>query len=160
MGYVQDKIIVLRDIIDEQFSADRLNVVTADMNEFQTDHSFDRIVSCEMFEHMFNYEQLLSRIASWLNPDGRLFVHIFCHTRFAYEFQSEGANNWMGRYFFSGGIMPSLPLLSHFDRDLTVCQQWTWDGTHYERTCNAWLHRLDQEKEQVLQILSNSRRRI
>ena len=135
-------------------AADRLNIVTADMNEFQTEQSFDRIVSCEMFEHMFNYEQLLSRISSWLKRDGKLFIHIFCHTQFAYEFHSEGASNWMGKYFFSGGIMPSLDLLSRFDQDLAVCQQWTWEGTHYEKTCNAWLELLDQNKRQVLEILS------
>ncbi len=134
-------------------AAGRLTVITADMNEFTTEQSYDRIVSCEMFEHMCNYEQLLSRISKWLKPDGKLFIHIFCHEKFAYAFQSEGANNWMGRYFFSGGIMPSIGLLNCFDQELTVCQKWIWDGTHYERTCNAWLDRLDTEKDQLLEIL-------
>ncbi len=133
--------------------ANRLNVITADMNEFVTSHSFDRIVSCEMFEHMCNYDQLLSRISDWLAPQGKLFIHIFCHQKFAYEFQSEGAANWMGRYFFSGGIMPSLSLLNCFDQQLTVGRQWTWAGTHYERTCNAWLRQLDNQRDHVLGIL-------
>lgn len=136
--------------------ADRLNVITADMNEFTTVQRFDRIVSCEMFEHMCNYEQLLSRISGWLAPEGRLFVHIFCHREFAYEFLTEGANNWMGRYFFTGGIMPSLALLNCFERELTVSRRWTWNGTHYQRTCNAWLHQLDEQRDHVVRILQET----
>lgn len=141
------------DTAEELGVADRLSVITADMNEFTTSHAFDRIVSCEMFEHMCNYDQLLSRISDWLAPQGKLFIHIFCHQKFAYEFLSEGAANWMGRYFFSGGIMPSLALLNCFDQQLAVHQQWTWDGTHYARTCNAWLRRLDNQRDHLLEIL-------
>ena len=57
-----------------------VTVVTADMNRFAPAGSFDRVVSVEMFEHMRNYETLLCRIASWLEPGGRLFVHIFSHS--------------------------------------------------------------------------------
>ena len=137
-------------------AADRLSVITCDMNDFRIDRRFDRVVSCEMFEHMRNYEALLGQIASWLRPDGKLFVHIFCHKDFAYEFQTDGAANWLGRYFFTGGIMPSSDLLTKFDSDLAVAQQWHWDGTHYERTCNAWLELLDQRRESALQVLAQT----
>lgn len=81
-----------------------LRVITADMNDFSpTGQTFDRVISVEMFEHMRNYEQLLSRIASWLHADGKLFVHIFCHRELAYPFATDGAANWMGRDFFTGG---------------------------------------------------------
>ena len=53
-----------------------LRVITADMNQFAaTANGFDRVVSVEMFEHMRNWERLLERIATWLRPDGKLFVH-------------------------------------------------------------------------------------
>lgn len=60
------------------------------MNRFATDQRFDRILSVEMFEHMRNYPRLLSRIASWMRPEARLFVHIFCHRKYAYAFGTEG----------------------------------------------------------------------
>jgi len=134
-------------------AADRLNVITADMNQFDIGDQFDRVVSCEMFEHMRNYETLLHRVSQWLKPDGKLFVHIFCHRKFIYEFETEGASNWMGRYFFTGGIMPSFDVFSEFDQHMHVTNSWVWDGTHYERTCNEWLKLLDARREPAMQIL-------
>ena len=131
-----------------------LAVLTADMNNFSTERRFDRVVSVEMFEHMRNYDELLRRVSSWLRPDGRLFVHIFVHNRYAYAFEEEDSSNWLGRYFFSGGIMPSVDLLSEFDRDMRVIWRRKWNGRQYERTANAWLKNLDNNRQAVMPILA------
>ncbi len=144
---------LIEELARDRGLAERLTVITADMNDFSIDRRFERVVSCEMFEHMRNYQRLLHRIAGWLTGNGRLFVHIFCHRRFAYEFQAAGASNWMGRYFFTGGIMPSANLLDQFQEDLRVIGHHVWDGTHYQRTCNAWLDQLDQHRDQIRPIL-------
>jgi cyclopropane-fatty-acyl-phospholipid synthase len=123
-----------------------LRVITADMREFSIDASFDRVVSVEMFEHMRNYEELLHRISGWLRPEGFLFVHIFCHERYAYPFETDGDNDWMARYFFTGGIMPSFDLLSRFDRDLAQVEAWKVNGRHYAQTLESWLQRMDRQK--------------
>jgi cyclopropane-fatty-acyl-phospholipid synthase len=131
-----------------------LRVVTADMNDFQPQGRYDRIVSVEMFEHMRNWPRLFERVASWLLPDGRMLMHVFAHQTRAYVFETEGAANWMGRHFFTGGLMPSLSLPAAIDEHLSVAARWTWDGTHYQRTAEAWLANLDRHRPQAAAILS------
>ena len=132
-----------------------LTVLTVDMNDFEIEQKFDRVVSVEMFEHMRNHRALLRRVASWLRAEGKLFVHIFCHREFTYPFETEGSSNWMGRYFFTGGIMPGESLFSYYDDDLEIAKQWQWNGQNYERTSNHWLENLDRNREQVLQVLGD-----
>jgi cyclopropane-fatty-acyl-phospholipid synthase len=146
--------------IDEQIrrrGLANLSIVTADMNDFSApEASFDRVVSVEMFEHMRNWRLLLGRIASWLRPDGRLFIHIFTHRRACYLFEVKDATDWMSRYFFSGGMMPADDLLPRIDDRLVVEQKWQVPGTHYSRTAEAWLQNLDGQREAVLKILGGT----
>ncbi len=134
-----------------------VEVITADVNEFDPPAPpYDRVISIEMFEHMRNYQTLLQRIRGWLKPDGLLFVHIFCHHRLMYPFETDAHDsdqgNWMGRYFFTGGLMPALDTLMHFQQHLLLKQFWAVDGRHYEKTANAWLQNLDANRADVIDI--------
>ncbi|QEG21721.1 SAM-dependent methyltransferase [Mariniblastus fucicola] len=137
----------------ERGVADRVSVLTCDMNEFDIDEDFDRVVSVEMFEHMRNHSELLKRISGWLKPNGKLFVHIFCHKELTYEFVDRGDDDWMSRHFFSGGIMPAADFLGRFNDHLSVEEHWTWDGTHYQKTCEAWLKQMDANRQEIMPVL-------
>jgi cyclopropane-fatty-acyl-phospholipid synthase len=133
-----------------------VDIITCDMNVFSTDARFDRIVSVEMFEHMRNWHALFQRVHSWLVPGGRFFMHVFCHRSAPYEFVDNGPSDWMGRHFFSGGIMPSDDLALRFQEHLQLVQRWRWDGTHYEKTANAWLANVDAHRDAVLPVLADT----
>ena len=142
-----------REFITTQASSrglDNIDVHVCDMNDFEAPGTFDRIVSVEMFEHMRNYGELFERINSWLNPAGRFFMHIFCHRSTPYEFIDRGPTDWMSRFFFSGGIMPSADLPLRFASHLQIDKRWHWNGRHYARTCNAWLDKMDANKATII----------
>ncbi len=131
-----------------------VEVVTCDVNRLRLPAGeFDRCVSIEMFEHMRNYDALLGNIGGWLKPGGKLFVHIFAHRTLMYPFETAGEDNWMGRHFFTGGLMPASDTLLWFQRDLRIEQRWHVDGTHYEKTSNHWLRNQDDNREAVMAVL-------
>jgi cyclopropane-fatty-acyl-phospholipid synthase len=129
-----------------------LTVITSDMNDFTIDQRFDRIVSVEMFEHMSNWRALLERARGWLRADGRLFLHVFTHKSRSYRFQHD-AGDWIGKYFFTGGIMPAHDLVHRFPDLFEVEQEWRWSGENYRRTAMDWLANFDAQSERIVPIL-------
>jgi cyclopropane-fatty-acyl-phospholipid synthase len=140
-----------------RYGLTNVSVRTCDVNLLALPaESFDRCISIEMFEHMRNYQTLLARIAGWLRPQGQLFVHVFAHRTLAYPFETQGADNWMGRHFFTGGLMPSADTFLWFQRDLTLDARWLLDGTHYQRTAAHWLANQDARRHEVQRVLAGA----
>lgn len=140
----------------QTFELNNVEVITDDMNSFDPGKRFDRVISVEMFEHMRNHRELFGRINSWLAPGGKFFMHIFVHRSTPYLFEEKDASDWMSRYFFSGGMMPSDDLPLFFQDKLKIEKRWRWDGTHYERTADAWLKNLDENRDRVWPILEKT----
>ena len=130
-----------------------LAVVTADMNVFDPKRQFDRIVSVEMFEYMINWRELLTRLQSWLAPDGRFFMHVFTHRSGAYLFDRANTEDWIAQHFFTGGVMPSHHLIRQYADLFEVEKEWRWSGTHYQRTALDWLGNFDSNRDQIVSVL-------
>lgn len=133
-----------------------LTVVTRDMNDFETEGRFDRIVSVEMFEHMANWRALLTRARGWLKPEGRMFIHIFTHRDAPYRFDHTISDDFIARHFFTGGVMPSHGLMRRFPDLFAVEQEWTWNGRHYQRTADDWLANMDANIDRVSELMAET----
>jgi len=132
-----------------------LTVITADMNDFApgAPNAFDRVVSVEMFEHMANWRALLSRVKTWVKPDGRVFIHIFTHKTGPYRFNIEDEADWIAQHFFAGGVMPSHNLMRQFPDLFEVEADWRWSGSHYEKTALDWLENYDRNVAKIRPVL-------
>ena len=123
-----------------------------DVNNLELNKQFDRIVSIEMFEHLRNYKLILNSLNNLLKPDGKLFIHIFCHKKLTYFYELKSNLDWMTKYFFQGGIMPSKDIFKYFEDKLEIIKQWDINGNHYSKTCKAWLKNHYKNKKKILDI--------
>lgn len=136
----------------EEKGLDNLLVRTADINDFEAGQKYDRVVSVEMFEHMRNYEALMKKVTSFIKPGGKLFVHIFSHRSHPFLYENRSERDWMTRYFFLGGTMPSQDLLHYFTGALHLEKQWALSGIHYQKTLEAWLQKMDRQKNVIMPL--------
>jgi len=136
-------------------SLNNIEAIKMDVNNLELDNKFDRIISIEMFEHLRNYKLILNSLNDLLKDDGRLFIHIFCNKELTYLYEIKNNFDWMTKYFFLGGIMPSKDIFKYFDEDLVVIDQWTVNGNHYSETCKAWLKNHYRNKDKILEIFNS-----
>lgn len=140
----------------EKLGVTNIQVITCDMNDFKPTEKFDRVVSVEMFEHMRNWEQLYKKVSTWLNEEGKFFKHVFSHRQVPYSFEVKDSSDWMSEHFFTGGMMPSDDLPLYFQQDLKISRSWAWDGSHYAKTSNAWLEKMDKNKQTLMLIFKET----
>ena len=144
------------DSVASERNISNLNIITRDINDFRTEEKYDRILSIEMFEHTKNTKKLMNLINDWLNPNGLFFMHVFAHKKNPYYFDRDQKNAWMAKYFFTGGMMPNHNLFKDLKSNLEYQKSWILSGEHYERTSNAWLDKMDQNKSKILSLFERS----
>ncbi len=131
---------------------DNLSTMKADINDLELPQKFERVVTVEMFEHMRNYEVLLDKVAGFIKPGGKLFIHIFSHHTYPFLYEDRTGRDWMARHFFTGGTMPSHDLLHYFLDHFALEKQWALSGEHYRYTLEAWLQKMDRQKAEIYPI--------
>ena len=129
-----------------------IKAIRMDVNKLELNNQFDRIISIEMFEHIRNYKLILNSLKNILKPNGRLFIHIFCHKELTYFYEMKNNLDWMTKYFFQGGIMPCMDIFKYFENEFVIVNQWNINGNNYSKTCSAWLNNHYKNKKKILDV--------
>ena len=130
--------------------SDRIAVLCEDYRNLTG--KFDKLVSIEMIEavgHEF-YESYFSCVSKLLKPTGKAVIQAITMTDQRYE-QARDSVDFIKRYIFPGGCLPSLNIISenlarHTDLQLSDLRDITLD---YAKTLEAWHHRFLNQLDQV-----------
>ncbi|KAL6861569.1 hypothetical protein ACP4OV_017269 [Aristida adscensionis] len=131
---------------------DRITFLLCDYRKVPTCHKFDRIISCEMIEHVGHeyYEDFLGCCEYYLADHGLLVLQ-------SIAFPEEMYHKWMRRpefikeYIFPGGCLPCLTrLVSAMSNASRLCVQHVENiGDHYYPTLINWRNNFMANREKV-----------
>lgn len=108
---------------------------------------FDRIISVGMFEHVGppQYTTYFNTIKRLLSADGVAVVHTIGH-----EGLGGGSNQWLDKYIFPGGYIPSLAQITSA---IEPSQMWVTDieilRKHYAETLRHWRARFMAARDKM-----------
>lgn len=99
--------------------------------------TFDRVVSLGMFEHVGhkNYSTYMKKVHDNLNDDGIFLLHTIGDNI------TEVPNQWITKYIFPHGMLPSIKLIGASVENLFTMEDWHNFGADYDKTLMAWYKR-------------------
>ena len=157
----------IRKKAQERKVTDRMFVIACDPTQFDS-HTygkqvrdfmgkakFDRIYSIGLFEHVRNWEKLLTNLyEEWLDEDGKIFLDFFANNSTPYTFDG---STWLGRNFYEGAFMPAHDIIKRLDRvigkTLEIEAEYKINGRHCSKTYEACLRLFDRDKLRILNIM-------
>ncbi len=112
----------------------------------QYPEAFDRVVSLGMFEHVGykNYAQYMKVVSHCLKPDGLFLLHTI-----GGNYTDITTNQWIHRYIFPTGHLPSISQIGLAIEKLFIMEDWHNFGVDYDRTLMAWNDNFNQNWDQL-----------
>nr|ANY58196.1 putative N-methyltransferase [synthetic construct] len=150
-----------KNIIEEEcrnLKLSNVEVILADVTQYDTKDTFDRIILIEAVEHMKNIDLFLKKISKWMKDDGLMFIDCICHKTFGHHFEAIDEDDWYSGYIFPKGsvTLQAASTLLYFQEDVAVVDQWAVSGKHMARTVEEWLKKLDKNIDVAREILEPS----
>ncbi|VUD52807.1 Tuberculostearic acid methyltransferase UfaA1 [Thalassocella blandensis] len=129
---------------------DQITVLLRDYRELEG--QYDKLVSIEMIEAVGYeyYREYFSRCAKLLKPEGLMCIQAITIADQRFE-RAKKTVDFIQRYIFPGGFLPSLQAISanvaeHTDMQIVHVQD---IGRDYARTLNAWRERFRTRLEDI-----------
>ncbi len=120
------------------------HLVDVHMSDYrEVEGQFDAIVSIEMLEAVGHeyFDTFFETCDRVLRPGGRLSLQSITYPDAHYEQQRRGAN-WIQKYIFPGGLLPSVSIIERSTRNTSLLLVEAEDiAPHYARTLRAWRER-------------------
>ncbi len=125
-------------------SSDRFTICEADFNDIVFPPKFDKIIAIGLFEHLGNLTKSCRKVASFLKPEGKVFIHII---------SSRLPNNigapFLQKYIFPYGRVWRYDFIPNCNKDLKTINKWYINGLNYARTLRAWLKNFDDNQDVI-----------
>ena len=140
---------------------DRCTVELRDYRDVEG--QFDKISSVGMFEHvgLKNLQTYFRKIHSLLADDGLVLNHGITTNDADSRWMGLGAGEFIDRYVFPEGELPHISLVQ---REMALARLEVTDveslRRHYARTCDAWSHNLESNREKASEVAGDKRYRI
>ncbi len=116
--------------------------VTIELMDYRDlEGTFDRVISIGMFEHVGpkNYDTYFATVHRLLADRGLFLLHSIGNHRTA-----EGNDEWMDKYIFPNGKLPSAQTLTAALEPYFLIEDWHAFGQDYDRTLMAWWDNFDR----------------
>ncbi len=128
-------------------SSGRFTLVEGDINEVVFPERFNKIISVGVFCHVGNLTKAFARLASLLEPQGKVLIHII-----TVRIPNNMSSGFTHKYIFPHGRYWNHDAVPSHSSDLKTVKRWYMNGTNYHQTLTAWLNRFDASQDVVRQL--------
>ena len=125
-------------------SSGRFTLVEGDLNDAQFSEKFDKILSVGVFCHVGNLTSAFAKLATFLKPNGKCFIHII-----TVRTPNNVSSVYTHKYIFPYGRYWRFDAVPQCDRDLKVVDRWYLNGANYSETFAQWLQNFDDSCDEI-----------
>ena len=129
---------------DSYLSSGRFSLVEGDLNETSFDEKFDKILSVGVFCHVGNLTDAFRKLASFLRPGGKFFLHII-----TVRTPNNISSAYTHKYIFPHGRYWNFDAVPAVNGDLKTVKRWYLNGSNYSKTFAEWLKNFDESRDEI-----------
>ena len=125
-------------------SSERFTLIEQDFNEATFETKFDKVIAIGLLEHIGNLTNALEKIASFLQDDGRVFIHII-----SIRLPHNMMDPFLEKYIFPRARAWHYEQIPLQNQKLKTINQWFINGANYGQTLRSWLKDFDANQDKI-----------